>query len=87
MSESIKKDVIAYIASYANMPVASVRDEYILKEDTLKLDEIKLKFLALALKDYVKKLNPSETILASDINKKGFDVKKTCELVIKKSAP
>jgi len=84
MSDLIKQNVKAYISSAANMPVSEIKDEYVLKEDPLKLDDTKLGFLTLSLRGYIKTLNPSETITVKEIRKNGLSVKGTCELVVKK---
>ncbi len=84
MNNKVKTDVIAYIAAYANISVSKITDDQILKEQPLMLDDAKLGFLTLALRDYVKNLNPNETVLISDLRKKGLTVKKTYELIIKK---
>ncbi|MBD8081980.1 hypothetical protein [Chryseobacterium caseinilyticum] len=84
MKETIKKNVIAYIASFANLPVQNVEDENVLKSNPLNLDDVKLGFLAIALRAYLKSLNPNQTILVSQLRKNGFTVKKTYELVIEK---
>jgi hypothetical protein len=85
MKETIKSNVIAYIASFAHMKISNVKDKYILKDQPLKLDDTKLGFLAIALRAYLRSIAPDETILASELRKKKFDVEKTCELVIKKA--
>ncbi len=85
MKETIKANVIAYIASFANMTTDSITDELVLKNYPLKLDDIKLGFLALALRAYLKSLNPDETVLVTELRKKDLDVKKTYELIIKKA--
>jgi hypothetical protein len=84
MSELIKKDVKEYISSFANYPVSNTKDSYVLKKSPLYLDDTKLGFLALSLRDYVKRENPSETVLANELRKPGFTVKDTYELVKKK---
>jgi len=83
MSDIVKQNVKAYIASYANYPTADIKDEHVLKNAPLKLDDSKLTFLAMALRAYVKSYNPDKTILATELRKKDFDVKKTYDLVIK----
>ncbi len=84
MNEEIKKNVIAYIASCANLPTPAIKDEYILRDHPLQLDNEKLGSLALALRAYVKSLNPAETVLATELRGAGMNVKKTCELIFKK---
>ncbi|GHB24469.1 hypothetical protein [Mongoliitalea lutea] len=85
MNETIKTNVVAYIASFANMKPSNVTDDYILKNHPLKLDDVKLGLLAIALRAYLKSINPDETVLASELRKKDMDVKKTYELIIKKA--
>lgn len=85
MNETIKQNVKAYISSFANMPLAKIKDEYVLKEDPLILDDSKLGFLALSLRGYIKSINPSATITVKEIRSKGLTVKKTYELVIIKT--
>ena len=85
MKEAIQANVIAYIASFANMPAEAILDTYILRDHPLKMDDTKLGFLAIALRAYVKSMNPEETVLATDMRKGGLDVKRTYELIIKKS--
>jgi hypothetical protein len=84
MNEEIKKSVIAYIASCANTPASGIKDEYILRDHPLQLDNEKLGFLAIALRTYVKSLNSAETVLVTEVRRAGMTVKKTCELIIKK---
>jgi len=84
MNEEIKKSVIAYIASFANIPASGIKDEYILRDHPLQLDNEKLGFLALALRTYVKNLNPAETVRVTELRGAGMTVKKTCELIVKK---
>ncbi|MDI3321997.1 hypothetical protein [Pinibacter soli] len=85
MKEIIRANVIAYIASFANIPTDGIKEEYVLKNDPLKLDDVKLAFLTIALRAYLKSLNPNETVLVTEIRKKDLDVKKTIELIITKS--
>ncbi|HRY56940.1 MAG TPA: hypothetical protein P5014_02125 [Patescibacteria group bacterium] len=85
MKETIKTNVIAYICSYANMKPKNIKEEYILKNHPIKLDDTQLALLAMALRAYVKSLNPKETVLATELRKKDLDVKKTYELIIKKA--
>lgn len=85
MKEKIKANVIAYIASFANMPSNSIIDEHILKNHPLKLDDTKLGFLAIALRAYLRSIKPDETVLVSELRKKDLDVKKTYELIIEKT--
>ena len=84
MDEEIKKNVIAYIASFANISTSGVKDEYILKDHPLQLDNGKLGSLSLVLRAYVKSLNPDETVLVTELRGSGMNVKKICELVIQK---
>lgn len=84
MSEEIKKNVIAYIASCANLPAAAIKDEYILRDHPLQLDNEKLMALALVLRSYVKSINPAETVLVAELRGAGMNVGKTCELIIEK---
>ncbi len=85
MKEKIKTNVIAYIASFAHMPVSKMKDEFILKDHPLKLDDVQLGFLTIALRAYVKNINISSNLTASELRKGGLDVKKTYELIIKKA--
>ena len=85
MKEVIQSNVIAYIASFANMPVKDILDKYVLKDDPLNLDDPKLAFLAGALRAYLKSMNEKETVLVTELRKSGLDVKSTYELIIKKS--
>lgn len=85
METVIKNNVKAYIGSFANMKPANILDEHTLKSNPLNLDDVKLGFLALALRAYLKSLNPSTTILVSELRKSGMTVKKTYELIIQKS--
>lgn len=85
MKETIKTNVIAYIASFANRKSSALEDEYVLKEDPLNMDDTKLGFLALALRAYLKSIKPAATVLASEIRKKDLTVKGTYELIIQKS--
>ncbi|MDW8849987.1 hypothetical protein SD960_07790 [Flavobacterium sp. MMLR14_040] len=85
MKETIKTNVKAYISSFANMQIKNIKDEQILKNHPLKLDDIKLGFLAITLRGYLKSIKPDETILATELREKNFDVKKTYELLIKKA--
>lgn len=82
--EQIKKDVIAYIDSYANLDADDIKDEHILKKAPLNLDDTMLGFLALSLRAYVKSLNGKETVLVTELRKKDLSVKQTYELVIEK---
>ena len=84
MNEKIKENVKAYISSFSNTPIAKIKDDYILKKQPLMLDEKKIVFLAIALRGYVKSLNPTETVLAKEIKKKDLSVRGTYELIIKK---
>lgn len=85
MEEIVRTNVIAYIASFANMKPSNIKDDYILKNHPLKIDDTNLGFLAIALRGYLKSLNPQETVLATELRKKDTDVKKTYELIIKKA--
>ncbi|MCY1551603.1 hypothetical protein D9M68_879450 [compost metagenome] len=85
MKEIIITNVKAYIASFANMQREDILDEQILKNHPLKLDDIKLGFLAIALRAYLKSIKPDETVLVTELRKKDLDVKKTYELIIKKA--
>ena len=85
MKETIKTNVIIYISSFANMNPANIEDEYVLKKHPIKLDDVKLGFLAIALRGYLKSIKPNQTVLASEIRKKDLTVKKTYELIIKKA--
>lgn len=85
MKETIKTNVISYIASFANMKASNIKDEYILKNHPIKLDDTKLALLAISLRAYLKSINPNETVLATELRKKDLDVKKTYELIIKKT--
>lgn len=85
MKETIKTNVKAYIASFANMQRENVMDDQILKNHPIKLDDTKLGFLAIALRAYLKSIKPDETVLATELRKKDLDVKKTYELIIKKA--
>lgn len=85
MKETIKTNVIAYISSFVNMNPSNIKDEHILKEHPIKLDDVKLGFLAIALRGYLKSIKPSQTVLASEIRKKDLTVKKAYELIIKKA--
>ncbi len=85
MKEIIKTNVIAYIASFASISISNVKDEHVLKDNPLKLDDIKLGFLAIALRAYLKSINPNETVLVTELRKKDIDVKKTYELIIKRA--
>lgn len=82
---TIKKNVIIYIASFANMKVPNIKDKYVLKDHPIKLDDRKLGFLALSLRGYLKTINPTKTVLATELRKKGMTVKQTYELIIKKA--
>lgn len=84
MKETIKTNVKAYIASFANMQRENVMDDQILKNHPIKLDDTKLGFLAIALRAYLKSIKPDETVLATEL-RKDLDVKKTYELIIKKA--
>ncbi len=85
MKNTIKTNVIAYIASFANYPADLIENQHILKDHPLKLDDIKLAFLAIALRAYLKSLNPGETVLVTELRKRNMDVKKTYELIIEKA--
>jgi len=85
MKERIKTNVKAYIASFANMKEENVTDDQVLKNHPLKLDDTKLGFLAIALRAYLKSIKPNETVLVKELRKKDLDVKKTYELIIKKT--
>ncbi len=85
MKEAIQANVIAYIASFANMPAEAIRDKYVLRDNPLNLDDIKLGFLAIALRAYLKSLNDKETVLVTDLRKSGLDVQRTYELIISKA--
>lgn len=85
MKEAIRANVIAYIASFANLKIEDVMDEHILKSYPLGLDDTKLGFLTIALRAYLRSINPDQIVLASELRKKDFDVKKTYELIIKKA--
>lgn len=85
MKEKIKVNVIAYIASFANILPGSIKDDYVLKGDPLQLDDTKLGFLTIALRAYLKSMNPRETILVTELRRGGMDVKKTYDLLIKKA--
>ena len=84
MEEKIKKDVIAYIASYSDFPADSIKDEFILKNQPLYLDDIKLGFLTAALKQYLESIKPGKTLLVSELKKPGLSVKQTYAEIIKK---
>lgn len=84
MSDLIKQNVKAYISSFANLPISEIKDEYVLKESPLSLDDTKLGFLTLSLRGYVKSLKQSETLTIKELRQKDFTVKKTYELIIKK---
>lgn len=83
--EKIKSNVIAYIASFANLSNVNIKDKYLLKGHPIKLDNTKLGFLAISLRGYLKSIKPNQTILATELRKKGLTVKKTYELLIKKA--
>lgn len=85
MIEVIKTNVIAYIASFANMKSENIKDEDILQNHPLKLDDTKLGLLAIALRAYLRSISPEETVLATELRKKNLDVKNTQELIIKKA--
>ena len=85
MKTKIKNNVIAYISSFANINPTNISEDYILKGNPLNLDDVKLGFLTIALRAYLKSLNPNETLLVTEIRKSGMTVKKTYELIIQKS--
>lgn len=85
MNGNVKSDVIAYIASYANISVTEIKDDQILKEQPLLYDDSKLGFLALALRTYVRGINQNETVLVTELRKNDLTVKQTYELIIKKT--
>ena len=85
MRKEIKTNVIAYIGSFANMKPEDISEEYILRSNPLHLDNIKLGFLTIALRAYLKSLNPDATLYVTEIRKSGMTVKKTYELIIQKS--
>lgn len=82
---TIRKNVIIYIASFSNLNVDDIKDELILKKHPIKLDDKNLGFLALSLRGYLKSINPKETVLAPELRKKDFSVKNTYELIYKRS--
>ena len=82
---TIKKNVIIYISSFANMKIENIKDEYVLKSHPIKLDDKKLGFLALSLRGYLKSINPKQTVLATELRKKDFNVKNVYELIIKRA--
>jgi hypothetical protein len=86
MSDSIKKNVKALIASCANLNAADIADHLVLKESPLYFDDTSLVSLALTLRGYVKSMNPAETIVVDEIKKKNFTVEDVYELIKKKLA-
>ena len=82
--EQIRKDVIGQIAKFASMDSILIKDEYVLSEDPLFLDNTNLAFLTLELRAYVKRFKPEATVLVTEIRKKGLKVIGTIELISNK---
>lgn len=86
-TETIYRDVKAYIGSHANYDPKKIKETHTLKGQPLKLDDGKLVFLALSLRGYIKAHRPSATLLVGEIRKSDFTVGNTCELVKKRIHP
>lgn len=80
VSKKVKSDV----AEYANYPLSKIKDSQELKKNPLKMDTPKLNYLTLSLRAYIKKHNSKQTLLAKEIKKSKFTVKKLVDLVYKK---
>ncbi len=85
MKTTIRKDVITYIGAFANMAPEFIEDDFILKNHPLYLDDEKLGFLTISLRDYLKTLNPEASILVTEIRKSGMTVRSTYQLIIEKA--
>lgn len=81
MNPTIKKNVIAYIASFTGLPADKVKDNHVLRESPLHFDDTKLANLTAALRAYLKSLNPNQTVFVTELRKNGRDVKSTCQLI------
>ncbi|WP_430966765.1 hypothetical protein [Spongiimicrobium sp. 2-473A-2-J] len=82
--EEILNKVHLDIAEYASYPKEKLKDEFILKENPLKMDNPSLNFMTLSLRGYVKKHNSKQTLLAKEVKKSKLTVKLLGELVFGK---
>ena len=82
--KEIENKVHMDIAEYASYPIKKLKDEFILKENPLKMDNPSLNFLTLSLRAYIKKHNTNQTLLAKEVKKSQLTIKLLGKLVIKK---
>ncbi|PCJ94782.1 MAG: hypothetical protein COA50_10335 [Flavobacteriaceae bacterium] len=83
-NKEIKYKVQLDVAEYASYPFEKLKGEFILKDSPLKMDNPSLNFMTLSLRAYVKKHNPSQTLLAREVKKAKLTVKLLEDLIIKK---
>lgn len=83
-TEEVQEKVNLDLAEYASYPLNKLKNDYVLKETPLKMDNPSLNFLTLSLRAYIKKHNSDQTLLAKEVKKSKLTVKLLGDLVYTK---
>jgi len=77
----VKIAVTTIIAEITGLKPQKIKEEHVLKEHPLYMDDMQLIRLALELRKYIKSFDKTKTILVATIRKSGLTVGKLIDLV------
>ncbi len=78
------EDVKDFISKFARFPVDKLKDDFVLQENPLKMDNPQLITMTLAVRGYVKNFSPARTVLATEVKKSNLTVAGLCNLIYNK---
>jgi len=81
--QEVAAAVIAAVAKVSGLQPEKIKEEYILKEHPLKLDDQQLNRLTLKLRKYIKSVDSAKTIWASTVQKSGQSVEGLIDYIFK----
>ena len=84
-NQQIKNTVVGYISLSTKYSAEQIKDNFILKNWPLALDNYSLAFIAMSCDKYVKSIGPDKSVFVRELQKKGLTVKGLIDLVTAKA--
>ena len=81
--EQVAEAVIAAVATVSGLKPEKIKEEHVLKEHPLNLDDQQLNRLTLKLREYIKSIDPAKTIWVTTVRKSGQTVKGLIDYIFK----
>jgi len=81
--DQVKAAVIVALAEVSGLSPEKIKEEQVLKEYPLVLDDQQLNRLTLKLREYIKSIDPPKTIWVTTVRKSGQTVKGLTDYIFK----